>query len=80
MANNPESDSRELSSINSNAEEETLTLGGPTAKEEGTEYQFVSEIGRQVGSQLGATDAENVEQKGDSGREPEYYFERQAPE
>ncbi len=68
---------RQLSSIQDHAEEETLTLGGPTAKEEGTEYQFISEAGREAASGLGRTEKQNVEQKVDTGREPEYYFERQ---
>ena len=58
-------DSRELASINDQAEEETTTLGGPTAKKEGTEYQLVSEIGREVAGGL-PNEAEHTEQ----GRTP----------
>lgn len=72
-------DSRELASINDQAKEETTTLGGPTAHEEGTEYQLVSEIGREVAGDLGPNDAENTEQRSDAGREPEYYHDKQTP-
>ena len=78
---------RELSSINNEAEEETLTLGGPTAQAEGTAYQFVSEIGRQVASETGvagvrsgaADEPENNEQSPSAGKEPELYYDRQTP-
>lgn len=78
---------RELSSINSEAEEETLTLGGPTAQAEGTAYQFVSDIGRQVASETGVAgdgstsvvEPDNNEQSPSAGKEPELYFDKQTP-
>lgn len=80
---------RELSSINSEAEEDTLTLGGPTAQAEGTAYQFVSDIGRQVASETGvagsadtdsdADEPENNEQSASAGKDPELYYDKQAP-
>lgn len=70
---------RELSSINSDAPEESLTLGGETAKEMGTEYQFVSDIARQVASEGVAQEPDTLEQKADSGREPEFYYDRETP-
>lgn len=78
---------RELSSINSKAEEDTLTLGGPTAQAEGTAYQFVSDIGRQVASETGAAgpasanadEPENNEQSASAGKDPELYYDKQTP-
>lgn len=80
---------RELSSINSDAEEDSLTLGGPTAQQEGTAYQFVSDIGRQVASETGsaagatgqvAQEPQNTEQSPSAGKDPELYYERQSPD
>ena len=85
----PDHSNRELSSINNEAEEDTLTLGGPTAQAEGTAYQFVSEIGRQVASETGVADStdagepdnpDNVEQSPSTGKDPELYYHRQSPD
>jgi hypothetical protein len=71
---------REAASINEDAAEDSLTLGSPEAKEKGLDYQFVSDIARQVASESASETPRNVEQKPSTGREPEDYYHKQTPE
>jgi hypothetical protein len=62
-------------------EQEGPKLGGPTAKEMGTEYELISPAGKSMVTEdrdAGPT-GNNPEGRVDIGREPMYYAEKHTP-
>ena len=68
------------SSNTGDEQEQTATIGGPTAHAEGLEYQMVSQAAIEAVTQGEGAAGKAPEEKADAGRDPEYYQEKDIPE